>query len=160
MTADTITDEQIRAAHAAGLISFDLLEFATFPAWSATRHDYRRRCAEILNAHAAKEAPSSDQGSTVAVTVGQITVTLREEPARALITCGPAVCDVSPSVGRRFFDELAKINEVLIAAQAMAAASREVIAAHVQSGQAKTPAEIRLTQALATLGFMLQRPAW
>lgn len=54
LTADTITDEQIRAGYQAGLISYDLLEFATFPAWndSMTRPYYRGRCAGILNAAA------------------------------------------------------------------------------------------------------------
>jgi hypothetical protein len=50
ITADTITDAQIRDAYQAGLISFDLLEFATFPAWSATQRYYRERCAAILEA--------------------------------------------------------------------------------------------------------------
>ena len=49
LTADTITDAQIRAAYRDGLISYDLLEFATFPAWRATQSYYRARCAEILN---------------------------------------------------------------------------------------------------------------
>lgn len=51
LTADTITDDQIREAYRERLISFDLLEFATFPAWKATQRDYRERCAKILNAH-------------------------------------------------------------------------------------------------------------
>jgi hypothetical protein len=50
LTADTITDEQIRGMYRGGLINYDLLEFATFPAWRATQHYYRKRCAEILNA--------------------------------------------------------------------------------------------------------------
>ena len=49
LTADTITDAQIRAAYRDGLISYDLLEFATFPAWRATQSYYPARCAEILN---------------------------------------------------------------------------------------------------------------
>lgn len=49
LTATTITDAQIRAAYRDGLISYDLLEFATFPAWTATQHYYRERYAKILN---------------------------------------------------------------------------------------------------------------
>jgi len=52
LTASTITDEQIRAAYRDGLISYDLLEFATFPAWKATQCYYRERVAEILNTRA------------------------------------------------------------------------------------------------------------
>ena len=55
LTAATITDEQIQAAYHEGLISYDLLEFATFPAWKATHHYYRERCAVLLNAHAVRE---------------------------------------------------------------------------------------------------------
>ncbi len=50
LTASTITDVQIREAYCDGLIGYDLLEFATFPAWQATQRYYRARCAEILNA--------------------------------------------------------------------------------------------------------------
>ena len=50
ITVDTITDDQIRALYEQGVSTFDLLEFATFPAWAATRTYYRARCAEILNA--------------------------------------------------------------------------------------------------------------
>jgi len=50
LTADTITDAQIRDAYRDDLISYDLLEFATFPAWKATQPYYRWRCAEIINA--------------------------------------------------------------------------------------------------------------
>ena len=53
---------------------------------------------------------------TRTITIGKITVTLRDLPARSLIACGPAVCDVGPSVGQRFFDELTKIREALLAA--------------------------------------------
>jgi hypothetical protein len=49
ITADTITDDEIRAAYRDGIINYDLLEFATFPAWIATQHYYRARVAEILN---------------------------------------------------------------------------------------------------------------
>ena len=49
LTADTITDAQIREGYRSGLLSYDLLEFATFPAWAATRAYYRERCAEILS---------------------------------------------------------------------------------------------------------------
>jgi hypothetical protein len=58
LTADTITDEQIRAGYQAGLIGYSLLEFATFPAWNdpMTRPYYRGRCAEILNAVADQES--------------------------------------------------------------------------------------------------------
>ena len=55
LTASTITDDQIRAAYRDGLINYDLLEFATFPAWIATRHYYRERVAKILNEHLAEE---------------------------------------------------------------------------------------------------------
>jgi hypothetical protein len=58
LDADTITDEQIRAAYRDGLINYDLLEFATFPAWKATQRHYRERCAEILNAARADEEAS------------------------------------------------------------------------------------------------------
>ena len=54
LTADTITDAQIREAYRDGIISYDLLEFATFPAWTATQRYYRARCAEILNASSAR----------------------------------------------------------------------------------------------------------
>ena len=50
LDADTITDAQIREAYRNGIIGYDLLEFATFPAWKATQRYYRARCAEILNA--------------------------------------------------------------------------------------------------------------
>jgi hypothetical protein len=55
LTANTITDEQIRGMYRDGLINYDLLEFATFPAWRVTQHYYRERCAEILNARYRKE---------------------------------------------------------------------------------------------------------
>ena len=58
LTAETITDEQISAGYAAGLINYDLLEFATFPAWKATQPYYRGACAEILNAHAIADLAS------------------------------------------------------------------------------------------------------
>ncbi len=50
LTAETITDDQIREGHDDDIISYDLMEFATFPAWKATHADYRARCAEIINA--------------------------------------------------------------------------------------------------------------
>lgn len=58
LTADTITDEQIQDGYHAGLISYSLLEFATFPVWKGcVNHDYYRgRCAEILNAAADRES--------------------------------------------------------------------------------------------------------
>jgi hypothetical protein len=49
LTADTITDAQIQDGYRAGILSYALLEFATFPAWKATHAYYRGRCAEILN---------------------------------------------------------------------------------------------------------------
>lgn len=52
LTIVTITDEQIRGAYRDGIISYDLLEFATFPAWKATQHYYRARVVEILNENA------------------------------------------------------------------------------------------------------------
>lgn len=52
LTAETITDDQIREGHRAGLLSYSLLEFATFAAWAEplSRAYYRGRCAEILSA--------------------------------------------------------------------------------------------------------------
>lgn len=58
LDADTITDAQIREAYRDGLINYDLLEFATFPAWKATQHHYRERCAAILNAARADQEVS------------------------------------------------------------------------------------------------------
>jgi len=58
LNADTITDAQIREAYRDGLINYDLLEFATFPAWKATQRYYRERCAEILNAARADQEAS------------------------------------------------------------------------------------------------------
>lgn len=50
LNAATITDEQIRAAYRDGIISYDLLEFATFPAWGEPRNRayYRGRCAKLV----------------------------------------------------------------------------------------------------------------
>jgi hypothetical protein len=63
LTADTITDEQIQAAYHKGLLSYDLLEFATFTAWAATNQYYRGRCAAILNTYAKNEmCPRSSIG--------------------------------------------------------------------------------------------------
>jgi hypothetical protein len=50
VTADTITDEQIRELRDARIISDAFYEFATAPCWY--QRDYRTRCAEILNARA------------------------------------------------------------------------------------------------------------
>lgn len=50
-TAIPITDDQIRDGYRRGIISYDLLEFATFPAWRAGADHYRARCAEILAKH-------------------------------------------------------------------------------------------------------------
>lgn len=58
LDANTITDAQIREAYRDGIISYDLLEFATFPAWKATQRYYRERCAEILNAARADQEAS------------------------------------------------------------------------------------------------------
>jgi hypothetical protein len=61
ITADSITDEQIRNAYREGLINYDLLEFATFPAWKATQHYYRERVAEILNERATAETAETER---------------------------------------------------------------------------------------------------
>jgi hypothetical protein len=56
LTADTITDEQIREAFYHGLVDVDTAHVATIhDAWPAERHAARARCAEILNARTTKE---------------------------------------------------------------------------------------------------------
>lgn len=47
LTAETITDAQIRELRDAGLISQAVFEFATYKCWY--NYDYRDRCAQILN---------------------------------------------------------------------------------------------------------------
>ena len=66
ITGDTITDEQIRELRDAGLRegNYDLVSYCHQalpprgkPRRSKNRDQARARCAEILNARAAKEAP-------------------------------------------------------------------------------------------------------
>jgi hypothetical protein len=80
----------------------------------------------------------------VTVTVGQIGVTLREPPAPALISCGPVICDVGPAAGKRFFNELTKIHEALVAAHV-------VLVERTRIGHATTPAEVHLARMLVEL---------
>lgn len=82
--------------------------------------------------------------TTRTITVGKITVTIRELPARSLISCGPAVCDVGPSVGQRFFDELTRIREVLLAAHT-------VIVSREWHDRPTTPDEMHLARMLVEM---------
>lgn len=82
--------------------------------------------------------------TTRTITVGKIMVTIRELPARSLISCGPAVCDVGPSVGQRFFDELTRIREVLLAAHA-------VIVSREWHDRPTTPDEMHLARMLVEM---------
>jgi hypothetical protein len=82
--------------------------------------------------------------STRTITVGKIVVTIRDLPARSLISCGPAVCDVGPSVGQRFFDELTKIREALLAAHA-------VIVSREWHDRPTTPDEVHLARMLVEM---------
>ena len=83
---------------------------------------------------------------TGSVTIGKIVVTQRELPARSLIACGPAICDVGPSIGKRFFDELTKIREALHAAS-MVLVDREF----EERTRPATPAEVHLARMLVEL---------
>jgi len=78
------------------------------------------------------------------VVVGKIAVTRRDLPARSLIACGPAICDVGPSVGQRFFDELTKIREALLTAYAVLV-DREWL------DHPSTPSEVHLARLLVEL---------
>lgn len=81
----------------------------------------------------------------VTITVGDLSVTLRETSALASIGCGRVSLDVSHAAGRRFFDELSKIREVLLAAHA-------VLTQRALSGHATTtPAEVHLASRLVEL---------
>lgn len=51
---EQLTTEQIQEAHREGIISYDLLEFATFPAWRANWSSYRWQCARAILAHRSK----------------------------------------------------------------------------------------------------------
>ena len=95
LTADTITDDQIRELYAAGAISFDLLEFATFPAWVATQASYREHCAKIFNAREAHEIPLI---TTDNITDAQIAA-VRDDERLSLTarTCAAAALDASLS---------------------------------------------------------------
>ena len=78
-----------------------------------------------------------------AVKIGQISITLHEPPANtAQIACGHVVCDVGYAAGYRFYTELTKIREALVAARA-------VLTEH-ESG-VTTPAEARLASLLVDL---------
>jgi hypothetical protein len=83
-------------------------------------------------------------GNATAISVGQITVTLRAEPAHATIACGHVICDVGPAAGKRFFDELTKIHEALLAAY-------EVLAQPGDVHRPASPEEIHLANKLIAL---------
>jgi hypothetical protein len=89
-----------------------------------------------------------DQGSLVSDTrlvIGQISITLREPPANtAQIACGHVVLDAGYAAGYRFFSELTKIREALVAAQA-------VLVDRANFGYATTPAEVHLASKLVEL---------
>ncbi len=54
------------------------------------------------------------------IKIGQISVLLREPPDNTgQIVCGPVVCDVGYASAYRFFIELHKIRETLVAAHAV-----------------------------------------
>jgi hypothetical protein len=90
------------------------------------------------------------------ITVGNLAVTLRPQglrglaPLPAMISCGTINADVSPAAGKRFFDELTKIREALVAAH-------EVLTQRMRSGHAATPAEVRLASRLVELEVL---PDW
>ena len=109
----------------------------------------------------------------VTVAVGQISVTLREEPARAMISCGPAVCYVGPAAGKHFFDELTKIREALLAADAVQrddqAPSGPVTKSEVHLARLlveldigpsrKTPSEVKALEATSEIDRLLAEMA-
>jgi hypothetical protein len=87
-----------------------------------------------------------------AVRVGNIAVTISEPsaPPTAQIACGRVVCDIGHAAGKRFYDELAKIREALVAAHA-------VLLARANSGVATTSAEAHLASKLVELEVL---PDW
>ena len=61
------------------------------------------------------------RGSVVSdLKIGQISVTLRVPPANTgQVSCGHVVCDVGYAAAYRFYAELTKIREALVAARAV-----------------------------------------
>jgi hypothetical protein len=86
----------------------------------------------------------------VTVVVGQISVTLRKPPALALLRCGHrhAAQTAGPAAGQRFFDELTKIREALLAAC-------EVLAQPGDVHRPASPEEIHLARMLIELEVTL-----
>ena len=77
------------------------------------------------------------------IKIRQISVTLHEPPANTgQLCCGHVVCDVGYAAGYRFFTELTKIRETLVAAQAVLTE---------RASGATTPAEARLASLLVDL---------
>jgi hypothetical protein len=78
------------------------------------------------------------------IKIGDISVTLREPPANtARVACGHVGLDVSYAAGYRFFTELAKIREALVAAHAVLTAR--------QLAGATSAAEMHLANLLVDL---------
>jgi hypothetical protein len=82
--------------------------------------------------------------SLLHVSVGQIAVTLREPPHECRISCGPVAREFGAAAAKRFYDELTKIREALVAAQ-------KVLVDRTHSGHAATPAEVHLARMLCEL---------
>lgn len=78
------------------------------------------------------------------VKIGQISVTLRDPPANTgQVSCGHVVCDVGYAAAYRFYAELTKIREALVAARA-------VLTARGSAG-ATSPDEMHLALLLVEL---------
>ena len=96
-----------------------------------------------------------DRGGVVSdVKIGQISVTLRDPPANtAQVCCGHVVLDVGYAAGYRFYTELTKIREALLAAYAVLAQPGDV-------HRPASPEEVHLANKLIELEIATPTPSY